>query len=208
MSELPDQQTDVYQRLLARDPTAPNELAVLFLEPLANWLAVHNPAISEDLIADAAEDALLALIKNPASYRPEKADLEAFLRMSAQGDLRNRLRSEARHRTGRRSLESVEHSGEGGNCLGRDDDPSLPLQIEEEWQSRRDAVPAAVRGGLSEGESRVLDLMLAGERRTEVFAGALGITQLPPDEQRWLVKKVKDRLQKRLERAGGDYEST
>ena len=48
--EVPDRYHDVYQRLLARDPTAPDELAVHFLEPLATWLADHNSAIPEDLI--------------------------------------------------------------------------------------------------------------------------------------------------------------
>jgi DNA-directed RNA polymerase specialized sigma24 family protein len=170
------------------------------------WLGEHNPTIPEDIVAESAEDALLSLIRNPGSFQPEKGDLEPFLRMSAQGDLRNRLRKEARHRSGRESLESVELSDPDGKYLGRSDDPSLPLQIEEELLDRQRRVPPEVRDGLTGPESRVLDLMLLGERRTPAYAEILGIADRPAEEQRRTVKQVKDMLQKRIVRARGTDE--
>jgi hypothetical protein len=162
----PEEALGLHQRLLARDPTAPDELVVCYLESLIRWMVERNPAIAEDLIADAVGDALLALIHNPASYQPTLGGLEAYLRMSALGDLRNRLRSEAKHRIGRQSLESVELSEDAGKYLGRVDDPSLPLRIEEERAERAKSIPSSIREGLSEGEIRVLELLLQKERKT------------------------------------------
>lgn len=209
MADLPtplsDQPEEVYRRLLDGDPTAPDDLATLFLEPLIGWLSEHNRGLPDDLVTEAAGDAILALIRNPASYKPEKRDLEGYLRMSAQGDLKNRLRSEQRHRTGRQSLASVEQSDRAGKYLSVDDDPSFRLQVEE-GAVRKDSLPESVREGLSEGEQRALDLYLQKVRPTSEFAEALGITHLAPDEQRRQVKQTKDRLQKRIDRAGGNSE--
>src|SRR5262245_11491305 len=124
-----DEHLSIYQRLRERDPTAPDDLASALLQPLACWLAEHNPTIPEEFIHEAAEDAVLALIRNPSSYRPEVGGLESYLRMSAQGDLRNLLRREARHRTRRESWAVVELSDRAGNYPGREEDPSLRLQI-------------------------------------------------------------------------------
>jgi hypothetical protein len=48
-----------------------------------------------------------------------------------------------------------------------------------------------------------LDLMREGEKRTVVFADAAGFSDLPPEEQAREVKRVKDRIKKRIQRAGG-----
>jgi hypothetical protein len=195
----------LHQRLLAGDPTAFPDLANAFLEPLIAWLVHKNSfKVSEDYCLEAAEEALIALQKNPASYDPGRGKrLGAYLRMSAQGDLKNILRSESRHWRKRKTLESVEDSPIAGNYLGVDDDPSLALQIQEEHEKATRTVVTPVRAGLSEPESRALDLMLQGERKTAAFAEALGIKHLPANVQQAEVKRVKDKLQKRLERGGG-----
>jgi RNA polymerase sigma factor (sigma-70 family) len=193
----------IYQRLLGGDPTAPADLAETYLDPLTNWLAEHNSSVDPDLCTEAASEAIVSLIKKPASYQPERLPLEAYLRMSAQGDLKNALDREKRHRTGRKTLESVEHSEEARKYLGKEDDPSLQLQITEEVQEARDAVPRSVWEGLTEQEVRVLELMIRKERKTQEYAKAYGIENLPEDEQRMEIKQVKDRLQKRWDRARG-----
>jgi biopolymer transport protein ExbD len=48
----------------------------------------------------------------------------------------------------------------------------------------------------------VLELMLDGERQTSVYVEILEIGHLSLEEREREVKKVKDRLKKRLERAG------
>jgi hypothetical protein len=91
-------------------------------------------------------------------------------------------------------------------ALGRDDDPSLPLQVEEEIPEPGNAVSSSVPEGFTDVEARVVELMLRGERKTQVYAEAYGIADLSPDEQRRIVKQVKDKLKKRLLRARRDDE--
>jgi Sigma-70 region 2 len=197
-----DDHQRLHQRLLDRDPTASADLAAAFLEPLIRWLGEHNPTIHSDLLDEAAAEAILALIRNPASYQPQRGGLETYLRMSAQGDLRNLLRREARHHCGR-DPRDVALLADDGKCMGREDDPALGLMIEEEMTLTEGNVPDVVRAGLTEVEARVLDLMLCRERRTSAYAEVCGYTEHPPEEQRRLVKQMKDRLKMRIKRAGG-----
>src|SRR5947209_939922 len=80
-------------------------------------------------------------------------------------------------------LNSVELSPDAGKYLGREDDPSLRLRIAEEAVALRSSIPAAVLDGLSEAEGRAIELMLAGEWRTRVYAEACGLAHLPWPEQ-------------------------
>jgi hypothetical protein len=192
----------LHQRLVDRDPTAPDEFADTFLEPLTAWLAQHNRGIHSDLVSEAAEEAILAVIRNPASYHPGDSSLESYLRMSAQADLKNLLHRETTHRSRNERLGVVELSADGGEYIGREDDPALGLMIEEELAILSRRVPDSVREGLTEVEARVLELMLRGVRRTVAYADAAGVADRPPKEQRHVVKQIKDRLKKRIERQG------
>jgi RNA polymerase sigma-70 factor (ECF subfamily) len=197
---------ELYERLRADDPTATSDLAVAYLDHLTTWLINHNPGADEHVCATAAEDALLALFKNPNSYKPAKQTLTVYLHMSASGDLKNLLRSERRHQWRLVPLEDAEATPHLGNPLWS----ANPADFGE----RRDnvaasgdlePVPASVRDSLSNEEAAVLELLRVKERRTALYAQALGITQLPFKEQQRQVKRVKDRPIKRLERSGGKH---
>jgi RNA polymerase sigma-70 factor, ECF subfamily len=192
----------LHQRLLAQDPTAANDLAEAYLEALVVWLGETDARAPEDVRIEAAEDAILALIRNPASYSPKRQTLEVYLRMSARGDLRNRLRKERRHQTGRMALTSVELLPDSGKYLGHTDDPSLPLRIAQEKQSVVDGVPDSLNQGLSETDRRALEMILRKERRTSVYAELYGLQHLSAQEQVRQVKRHKDRLKKLLQRGG------
>jgi Sigma-70 region 2 len=194
----------LHRRLVDGDVTAFVDLASAFLDPLIQWLVENNSAsVSRDVCIDAAEDALIALVKNPASFNPaEGKRLDTYLCMSAKGDFRNLLKKEGRHR--KKSLDVVQLSKDGGNCLAMDDDPSLPLQIREEIDRVRREVIPVVSDDLSDGESQVLDLMLQGERKTTIFAQALGIDHLPKKEKTAEVHRVKNKLKKRIDRKKTD----
>jgi hypothetical protein len=198
-----DSYQQLHKRLVDHDPTAPDDLVTTFLEALIIWLFSQNHSIHPDLVTEAAEDSLLALIRNPSSYDPSKSTLETYLRMSAQGDLRNILSRESAHRSRHEPLKAVELSDKDGKYTGKEDDPSLSLRIHEELACLPEDVPASVRKGLTEVEARVLELMLRRERRTVVFAEACGVADRPIAEQRRIVKRIKDRLQKRIERQSG-----
>jgi hypothetical protein len=197
-----DEALQLHQRLLAHDPTAANDLAVAYLEVLVVWLGEVDGRVPPDIRLDAAEDALLALIRNPQSYAPNLQTLEVYLRMSARGDLRNRLQKERRHGKGRVTWKSVELSPQAGKYLGRDDDPALPLRLAEEARNFTDAIPETVRRKLSATDLRALELIVQKERRTLVYAELWGLTHLSTQERFREVKRRKGRLKSLLKRAG------
>src|SRR5579883_1648561 len=173
----PEEALRLYRRHLEGDPTAPNDLADAFLGPLGAWLRETNPRCPPELCEDAAADALLALLHHPRSFAPERGSLAAYLRMSAQGDLRNRLARERNHALKFVSWEVVEHSPGAGKYLGRADDPSLPLQVEEQARAAQGEA-VCERAGWSAQEWEAWKLMLGKERRTAVFARHCGLTHL------------------------------
>ncbi len=190
-------------RLRTGDPTAASDLVVAYLDDLARWLQNRNPTVSAEDCLTAAEDALLALIKKPTSYNPKRSSLMGYLQMSASGDLKNWLRAERRHVWRKIDLEDVELSlGEGKYLRDGEADPAQRLE-EKEWSPRSAKVIGALRTKLSPEEQRVMDLMLDGERKTQAYAEVLGLSRLPAAEQKREVKRVKDRLKKRLERTWG-----
>jgi hypothetical protein len=196
------EEQSLHQRLLAKEVTASADLARLFLDHLIGWLVTTNSSsVPVELCVEAAEDALIALIKSPGSFDPRRGKrLAAYLRMSAQGDLRNILRREGRHRENQIYLEDVELSREAGKYLAVDDDPLVRLERQEERTRAVQSFVAPVREGLTEMELRGLELLLNGERKTAMYAKAMCITHLPKKVQQIEVKRLKDKLKKRIER--------
>jgi DNA-directed RNA polymerase specialized sigma24 family protein len=187
---------NLHRRLAAGDPTATADFAAALLDPLVAYLWAGHPGTDDHLFYDAAIEALLSVMRNPAVYHPERAELPAFLRMAAKGDLLNLLAKERRHQDRREPADCVELEAVAGNSPPEDDD--LPSFDAPQF--------APVIAALSEADRRVLDLMRAGERRTEAFAAVLGVTGLSAGEQQREVKRVKERIFKRLKRAGGGRE--
>jgi hypothetical protein len=199
----PEDGPQLYRRLCAGDPVAPSDLARTYLPPLIAWLCQTNRRLAPEYCTDAAEQAIMDLIRRPASYNPERQQLTAYLRMAATADLRNLLRREKRYHRRRRDWESVEHSTEPGKYLGREDDPALRLCIAEAEAEARARVPDSVWASLIAAERRALELLLQGERRTEVFAQECGLAHLAKAEREREVKRLKDRVKARVKRAGG-----
>jgi RNA polymerase sigma-70 factor (ECF subfamily) len=206
-----EEELSLHRRLVDGDVTASADLATKFLDPLIDWLVEKNSSkVPKDICIEAAEDALIALVKSPRSFNPDRGmRLFAYLRMSAQGDLRNILRREGRQRQREMGFRNVELSRRAGKYLAEDGDQLRLLEIQEESARVTEQVVSPARHGLPEAELRALDLMLEGERKTAVFAEVLGISHLPKKVQRAQVKRLKDKLKKRLERgASGDGQSS
>jgi RNA polymerase sigma-70 factor (ECF subfamily) len=193
---------ELHRRLVLLDPTASHDLVVAYLEPLVAWLSEINCKVPSDLRVEAAEDALLSLILNPNSYSPDRQTLEAYLRMSARGDLLNRVAKERKHHKNRIPWDLVELSPDAGKYLGRCDDSSLSVSLAEEDQIIANAIPENVKLQLSETDLRALMLILKMERSTTVFAELYGLQHLTLQAQTREVKRHKDRLKKILKRAG------
>lgn len=194
MSVLPDDGLELHRRLVAGSKTASAQLASAFLAELFSRLrGRHRQDIADDLLHEAAEDAILALIKNPLSFKPEKQkSLINYLVMSAEGDLRNALQKQP-------ALKLVELPDDIGNSISGDDSGSTRLEVEEELRLAEPLL-RAVCEGLDEKECECLMLKLDGERKTERFAAVLGIEHLSQSEQQEQVKKVKDKLEARIRR--------
>lgn len=192
----------VHQRLLVEDTLAPSDLAVAYLDPLAGWLRDRSPRSESGQCDSAAEDALLALIKNPSAYHPERGTLAGYLTMAAWRDLQNIQRSEQRHANHRADWGAVELSSTQGKYLQDVDmDPARIVERQEQIKEMaRERLPAAVGAGLSPTELAVVGLMQSGERHTASYAQLLGLAQLSAEEQRRVVKRVKDRLKVRIKR--------
>lgn len=176
----------------AGDGSATAAFAANAIRVLVAWLSHRNPTIDDHLIGQAIHQAVLDVLKKPTSFEPRRSPLIAYLRMAAQGDLRNLLRSEKRHR--HIQLVDVELLPDAGKYLGRDEEPLLRLYVEE-------AEPPIEPDGLNEAEQQALVLIREGERSTSEFASVMGWSDRSVGEQRDLVKKLKDRLKKRVERA-------
>ena len=191
----PDELADLFRRVCAGDRPAIADFISAALDPLAADLRRRHPEADEHARLTAAEDAVLALVRNPSIYDPARGTLIAFLRLSAEGDLRNARNREARYHRGRESGDSVELAPDRRNTPAEDLADDLP--------SFDDPDLAAEIAAFSPVERAVFELMLAGERATAAYAPVLGVGHLPADEQAREVKRAKDRLLKRLQRARG-----
>jgi RNA polymerase sigma-70 factor (ECF subfamily) len=198
-----EQDRQLHARLLGKDPSASSDLANVYLPELVARLARAFRNVDGHLVEEAAIDAVLDVAQHPTRYDPARSSLRAYLYMAARGDLRNKLQHEQRRR--RREV-----------SLAEEDAPRVEHLLQTRNPSREDAEDPALQaerqGALKPGLSRVLDaaftprereiieLIQHGERRTSTYARCLGITHLSPSDQRREIKRVKDRLLKRLRR--------
>ena len=184
-----DDLCNAWRRLVA-DPDTAGAFAELVLPPIEADLSRQFRKAGPHDITAAADWTVAAFLRKPAAYDPARGPLSAVLRLAARRDLINLIGSEGRHHDGRIPWDGVELAHPAGNTP-------------EEGESLADhpELLAAVEG-LDGADRLVLELMLDGERDTAVFAAALGLTDLSPDEQFEAVKRAKDRVKARLKRAG------
>jgi hypothetical protein len=186
-----------HQRLLAGDIIAFAEIAEYFLPILTSRLSRFYWNIDDPhLIDTAVEDALLNYQKDPAKYDPEKLPLDKYLYMSAKGDLRNLLVREEKYSKALSLAEIVELGPSNTeHTIELSDDPDIETQIlinlSPTWAELERLFPEPV-------DRDLLWLMLEGTRESDMFSEALGITNLPGDEQKEVVKRNKDRIKKRI----------
>jgi RNA polymerase sigma-70 factor (ECF subfamily) len=204
-----------------RDPVASSELAGVILEPLrrrlawraGNLLRAMGPTVRDDALNDATVTAYMNYVRRPEQYDPRKArgGLLPFLTMAAHRDLLNALPTIERHRNVV-PLSLVEQRGEDRNSpltpvgavsgAERGTNPEDVVDAHERAAEGDARMRAQLRLMESDAERGVLRHMLAGERDTATFAADLGLSGLAADAQRHEVKRVKDKIKKRLERAG------
>ena len=187
---------ELHNRLLSGDPVVTEEMFRVFAPELEKHLRIRFPSLAPgvdpDIYLSAVYEALTDYFKNPGKYHPDKSGLMTYLRMAARGDLQNLLRKESRHAKGRVSLDSVEFSRSDGNDVSE--------RVADDLDGRR--LIEDLKRGMTADERAVFALMLDGERSSAVAAEAMGVGHLPPRERARAVKRVKDRIKKRVQRGG------
>ena len=187
---------NLHQRLLNDDPVATVDFFHLVVPTLERYLRYQFPSIGSsvdpDIYVTAIHDALTAYFKNPEKYDPGRSGLMTYLRLAAKRDLQNLLRKESRHAAGRVSQDSVEFDRSDGNDIAQTVADSIDAESLFEELTK----------GMTPGERDVFFLMVEGERSTEAAAAALNIGHRAVRDQVREVKRVKDRIKKRIQRRG------
>jgi hypothetical protein len=190
-----DELSALFQGVRNGDKLAITDFLAAILDPLVNHLHRWRPQADEHACLTAAEDAVLALLRDPTIYDPAQRGLIGFLRMAAERDLENVLQKELRHHRKRENRDCVE--------LAPDPRNSEEEGLADDLPSFDDSDIAVEIDGFTATERAVFELMRTGERATAAYVPLLGIEHLPEAEQAREVKRVKDRIIKRLQRAGG-----
>ena len=186
-----------HERALCGDDTAADCIVADLLPSLRKRLRPAFLMTPKDWIHDAVVDALLEYRSRPARYEASRGmTLTGYLLFAARRNLLNRLDSEAR-RGRHETIASADSVPEPALAAPPLVPPSndLPMAI---------AIP---ENDFTEPERLVLQLWRAGERRTTVYAKALGLDSLPFSEQCVRVKRIKDcvvqRVRRWVRRGGG-----
>lgn len=187
----------LHTRLSDGNRIASEELVCLLLDPLSSEIARKFPNTDMQLISDGVTDALLEYCTDPNKFDPSRAvPLDRFLAQAAWRNVANIVRGEQRRKareikasTSAPAEELVELDVAAGNLL-QDQERRRQRQARELLQMVENLV-----------DKRILELRLAGERRTEEFARVMNISHLPKEHQRREVKRAKDRIDKFLVRS-------
>jgi len=192
----------LHERLLAGDPTAPSDLAQQVLQPVTQRLRRRFPTVRDkSMIDDAAVDAILNYAERPSQFDPAKSSLLGYLTLSARGDLLNALEAQKSRWTHEESLENVDFADFDRKIKSMSNESAmLADDIAVDNLAARRLLSQLRAAADTPRDLAILQLMINGEKRTEIFAQALGLTELSLQAQKSSVKRHKDRLKKRLQR--------
>jgi RNA polymerase sigma-70 factor (ECF subfamily) len=158
--------------------------------PLATAIK-HDLKSDDDDAHDASIDAVFEYLNEPSNFDPAKGRLSTFLCSIAKRRAVDRLRAN-RARIGREEgfAAVVEvRATAPKERMERD------IEARELWRRVQETVQ-------DPRDRRALELILDGERSTNVLAETLGLSSLPADEWPRAVKRHRDRLVKVLGRIG------
>ncbi|MBN1121839.1 MAG: sigma-70 family RNA polymerase sigma factor [Anaerolineae bacterium] len=196
------QQLAFHRRIVSNDPTAFAELCEIALPHLITFLEQAFPGQDAHQRETIAIDILLDYRRRTDQFDPKRLSLFAYLRMAAKYDMLNLIRKNQRRERHLEPIdgEFVELSESDGNQYRREE--TLQEWVEQYTDLSLREIFVEVETQLEDPEAQVLVMMLERVRSTAEYAEVLGITQLDETSQRREVKRVKDRIMKRLERLG------
>ena len=188
-----EQQETLHRAVLRHEPTAPARVAEAMLDDLVRALRARWPKTNEDELYEQAADSVMNYLKAPTRFDPRKSSLSTWLYLDADGDLRNAYDADKRRRARelRTGVALLEGTSEVRGDAYPSDDPESPVLL------------ARLRELVGDDrEWQVLVLMLEEVRDYDQYARVLGVEDLPLAARRREVKRVKDRITKRLIRGG------
>jgi DNA-directed RNA polymerase specialized sigma24 family protein len=195
--------------LLAGNPVATEKIVTAALDSIIRILRRRHflSRIPSDAITDAATDAMLTYFGQPGRYDPSRGELITYLVTIADFRVKDWLRSQSR-RDGR----EISVGGTVELALYETIYPPEQREFEEgpginnpdRFSPELDRLVLEI---LPDARDRcVLSLIVAGRTEVEMYASALGISELPPAERRAAVKRNRDRVLKRLQRRRHSFE--
>lgn len=196
-----DPDRKLHDQLLAGDPTARALVASEVLPGVSSRISGYRIAshTDEQVVQDAVTDAFFEYVDDPQAFDPDKASLEAFLRLAAYRNLLNAIN---KIKSRKKNESAVELDASHRNVsweeevIARDERSVLLSQIPGETLEEK------LAHILPEAEDRAICLlMLGGERGTDAFAEVLGLSG-DAEAVRRDVKRHKDRVTKVLQRFG------
>ena len=195
-------QDQIHRRILHDDATAFAELCEAVLPALVQFLQGRFSEQDSHLCQSTAIDCLLKYYQTPKIYNPKQISLFAYLRMAARYDLMSAVDKETRLH---QRLTSLEELGDGPHAQKEEPQDSQAvlddlLQRHTDWSFAE--IIQALETHLDRVEKRCLWLMLEGVRDNARYVEALDLAQMDQADQRGEVKRVKDRLVKKLQRFG------
>jgi DNA-directed RNA polymerase specialized sigma24 family protein len=182
----------LHQRILGGDELAVSDLCDQLLPTVTAALLRNNSKLDDHLIHTAVADAFLNYINIPSSFDPTRSSLVSYLRMSAQRDLQNALKTlRRREKVVELRLDDPEHvvSDEGEGDIEHD------LVLKES-----PLVKKVFELLTDETDRQIVVLMMDGFRDAKEFVDVLGIAHLPQEDQQAEVKRNKDRIRAVLKR--------
>jgi len=179
---------DVHRRVLEGDPSAPS---VLFLEIHGVLVRVlrgkFRRSLTDDQVIDLATDAILEYLRAPDRYDPNRASLFSYIAVIATGDALNVWKSvKAKKKNFQKFVELSESDRNSED--GSSDLIDAAKILEKHGSEIVD----------DDSDVTVLQLMLMGEKDTDVYAAAILADHLSEHERRTIVKQRRDKLEKRL----------
>ena len=195
-------QDQIHRRILQDDATAFAELCESVLPALVQFLQGRFSDQDSHLCESTAIDCLLKYYQTPKIYDPKQISLFAYLRMAARYDLLSAVDKETRLH---QRLTSLEELGDGRHTQKDEPQDSQAvlddlLQRHTDWSFTE--IVQALEAQLDREEKRCLWLMLEGVRENARYVEVLDLAEMDETDQRAEVKRVKDRLAKKLQRFG------
>jgi hypothetical protein len=190
-----DEQAALHDALRRGDPTASATIVKSLLEPLIERLRWKWPHADLRDLEQQAADSLLHYLEAPWRYDRKRASLLHYLVLDAHGDLVNAYNAPGR-------LEEIPQKDVAVTADKRNYDSD---EFSAAQATQEDAeFELLLDGAFPETADRVVvDLLRDGVRANAPYAAALGISDLPIDQRNQEVKRVKDRIKKKLCRLVG-----